>query len=90
MKEWVAKKNKDSLLKWLSSTNTERQMYGADGLFQLKKLGVPLSNNERKILKFVVKKRGKIYMCFGCSSSLEDIRAVTADFYKRHDDEDDD
>lgn len=64
--EWVKSKNKIELLNWLRSTNTEKQIYAVDGLFQLKKLGVKFSEDEVKLINYVCKKSGDIKTCSGC------------------------
>ncbi len=78
--EWVTNKNKTALLKWLKSTNTEKQIYAVDGLCQLKKAGTKLTNEEMKMINFVTKKSGTIYVCSGCIHSRDDIIRVTKKF----------
>lgn len=74
---WVAEKNKAELLKWLKSTNTEKQLYAVDGLLQLKKSGVKLTDDEEKIINFICNKNGTMHICSGCMHSLQNIRSVT-------------
>ena len=78
--KWVKRRNKVALLKWLKSTNTEKQIYAVEGLFQLKKAGVKFTNNEFKIIRFVINKRGDVHTCFGCNYDSESIRNVTSKF----------
>jgi hypothetical protein len=78
--EWVTNKNKTELLKWLKSTNTEKQIYAVDGLYQLKKVGTKLTSEEMKMINFVTKKSGTIYVCSGCIHSQDDIISVTKEF----------
>jgi hypothetical protein len=77
---WVAEKNKAELLKWLKSTNTEKQVYAVDGLLQLKKSGVKLTDEEVKIINFICSKNGTMYVCSGCIHSRQDISSVTKNF----------
>ncbi len=78
--DWVAAKNKTELLKWLKSTNTEKQVYAVDGLYQLKKVGVKLTEEEVKIINKVCNKKGTLYVCSGCIHSRQDISSVTKKF----------
>jgi hypothetical protein len=78
--QWVANKNKARLLKWLKSINTEKQIYAADGLFQLKKRGVKITDEELLILKYVTTKSGTVQVCSGCMRSQTDISTVTMEF----------
>lgn len=79
--EWVTTKNKTELLKWLNSTITEKQIYAVDGLYQLKKAGVKITNEELIILKFVRNKNGTFYHCSGSSSPIQtEIFTVTKEF----------
>ncbi|HEX8546817.1 MAG TPA: hypothetical protein VF691_07630, partial [Cytophagaceae bacterium] len=78
--KWVADKNKRELLKWLKSANTEKQIYAVDGLYQLEKVGLKLSEEEKKILAFVVNKSGTMNVCFGCMHTKEEIVSVTRKF----------
>jgi hypothetical protein len=78
--EWVADRNKSKLVEWLTSTNTEKQVYAVDGLLQLKKTGMKLSDDELKIMKFVIGKSGTIYTCSGCIHMHLNIEAVTKEF----------
>jgi hypothetical protein len=77
---WVAEKNKAELLKMLKSTNTEKQVYAVDGLLQLKKSGVKLTDEEKKIINFICSKNGTMYVCSGCIHSRQDISSVTKKF----------
>ncbi len=78
--EWVANKNKAELLKWLVSTNTEKQVYAVDGLYQLKKEGIRMTDEELKMVKFISKKSGEMYVCSGCLHSRQKISGVTKKF----------
>lgn len=77
---FVAKKNKNELLKWLQSTNTEKQVYAVDGLYQLKKLGIEMTGEELKTIRFIINKSGTMYVCSGCFHNREKIKSVTRKF----------
>lgn len=74
---WVVENNKAHLLTWLSSANTEKQVYAADGLLQLKKTGTSLSVDEMRVIDFIINKKGTMFVCSGCSHWHEDITEVT-------------
>lgn len=78
--KWIAKKNKKELIKWLKSTNSEKQVYAVDGLVQIKAHGVKLTNEEMGIINYVCNKKGTINFCSGCSFSRENIVDVTRKF----------
>lgn len=78
--EFVATKNKPELLKWLQSSNTEKQIYAVDGLYQLKKLGIKLTEEDLKMIKFVTGKKGTMHVCSGCIYSQEEISDVVKIF----------
>lgn len=75
--QWVVENNKANLLTWLSSANTEKQVYAADGLLQLKKTGTSLSVDEMRVINFIINKKGTMFVCSGCSHWHEDITEVT-------------
>lgn len=64
---FVTKKEKNSILKWLKSTNTEKQVYAVEGLLKLEKSGVNLNNTEVEIINYITHKKGTIRMCSGCT-----------------------
>jgi hypothetical protein len=78
--KWVKYNNKIELLNWLKSTNTEKQVYAVDGLFQLKKTGTKFTKEELKMIKFVINKRGTIYVCSGCIHHQDEISVVSKEF----------
>lgn len=73
----VKNQDKKSLLKWVQSTNTEKQVYGVDGLYQLKKQGIKFSEFEIGMINAVLEKKGTIQVCEGCIHSTEEISVVT-------------
>lgn len=82
--KWVTNKNKPELLKWLKSTNTEKQLYAAEGLYELRKLGVRITDEELLILKFVTTKSGTVHVCSGCINSQDEISTVAMEFKLLH------
>ena len=67
LNDFVTKKDKNSMLKWLKSANTEKQMYAVEGLLKLEKSGVNLSKTELEIINYIAHKKGTIRMCSGCT-----------------------
>lgn len=78
--KWILAKDKTELLKWLKSTNTEKQIYAVDGLLQLKLKGLKLTSEEIKVIKFVINKRGTMNICSGCTHYTGEIKNVTGVF----------
>jgi hypothetical protein len=77
---FVATKDKSSLLKWLQSTNVETQLYAIEGFYELKKSGYNIKDNELLFIKNVLKKKGTVRTCSGCIYSREEIKLVAKDF----------
>lgn len=80
MEEFVLNKDKKSLLNWLCSANTETQIYALDGLNQLKINGVTLTEQELKMINFVLTKKGTFHVCSGCFYSTPEINRITKRF----------
>ncbi len=76
----VKTKNKVELVKWIKSTNFEKQIYAVDGLYQLKENGTTYTIEELKLIKNVLDKKGTIFHCRGCVHSWTDVRMVTYKF----------
>ena len=72
----VQKRDRTSLMKWLQSTNTEAQIYAINGYFQLKELGLKITDEELKIIRYVMRKKGDIISCGGCMRSNEKISSA--------------
>jgi len=77
---FVQKQSRDSLLKWIQSTNTEKQMYAVDGLLQLEQKGIALNSLELKLIQKVLSKKGTIYTCFGCIYNSDKIERIKESF----------
>ena len=69
----VQTKNVKGLNSWLCSANTEKQVYGADGLFQLKRKGVKLTQEQQRIIQVIQNKNGDLKTCIGCIYLNADI-----------------
>ncbi len=78
--QFVKNGNKEELLKWLQSANSEKQVYAVDGLFQLCKKGAKLTEEELRMIAFVMHKNGRIRVCSGCLHSEDDIKTVLTKF----------
>lgn len=78
--QFVKNGNREELLKWLKSPNSEKQVYAVDGLFQLYKQGTKPTQEERDIIAFVRHKNGRIQVCHGCMHTKDDIKTVLAKF----------
>ena len=78
--DFVSKRNKAHLVKWLQSTNTEKQVYAVDGLYQLKKFGMKLTEDELKMIRFVTGKKGSLCVCGGCIVRNEEIHDALMEF----------
>lgn len=80
MDEWVNQKNKIEILKWLKSTNTEKQIYAVNGLIQLRNRGFQLSNEEIEIMRYIIQKKGTIITCGGSRRYTEKIKRICKTF----------
>lgn len=77
---WILNKNKMEILNWLKSTNLEKQIYAIDGLTELRKEGIELTDNELSIMKFVINKKGTIFTCSGGITAQKNIKEVTSKY----------
>ncbi|MDJ1483396.1 hypothetical protein QNI16_23050 [Cytophagaceae bacterium YF14B1] len=67
IRHFVKNKETDSLMVWLHSINTEKQLYALKGLSQLKKKDrLHLTAHEKKIIRFIKYKKGTVRYCKGC------------------------
>lgn len=78
--QFVKNGNREELLKWLKSPNSEKQVYAVDGLFQLYKQGTQPTQEELDIIAFVRHKNGRIQVCQGCLHTKNEIRSVLVKF----------
>lgn len=80
LNNFVDRKDKKSILKWLNSTNTEKQIYAVEGILKLKKIGIDLSKTELERIKYITHKKGTIRVCSGCMYSSKEISEVVKMF----------
>jgi hypothetical protein len=80
----VKNKNIQQLTMWLKSTNTEKQVYGIDGLFQLKKKGYKLTEEQIRLIKIIKNKKGSLNICNGCIYSSDNISNIVKNILGRH------
>ncbi|WP_106520701.1 hypothetical protein [Taibaiella chishuiensis] len=59
----IVHKDKAAILSWLQSANTERQLYGLDASYQLKRQGLPITRFEQDLIKKISAKKGTINSC---------------------------
>lgn len=76
LNEFVAKKDKESILKWLHSTNTEKQMFAVEGFLKLMKSGTKFSQQELDLFHNVTNKKGNVKVCHGCIYSTEEVSEI--------------
>jgi hypothetical protein len=76
----VTEKNKEELIKFLKSTNFEKQIYALDGLWQLKEIGFTYTTAELRIIRNVLRKKGTIFYCHGCPHSWSNVIIATYKF----------
>jgi len=77
---FVRNKDKKSLLKWLQSGNTEKQVYAVDGLWQLGRMGIKLTAQELKMVSFVKNTKSCVSTCSGCLSINWSVHDMTSKF----------
>jgi hypothetical protein len=82
LNDFVTKKDQNSILKWLKSANTEKQVYAVEGILKLKESGIKLSKSDLEIIKFIINKKGTMNVCHGCMYSSKEVREVTERIYK--------
>lgn len=69
-------KDKAAIVSWLHSPNTEKQLYAAYALKYLKKQGNKLDKKERRLIRYIMRKKGTIYSCSYCIYDTESIRSI--------------
>lgn len=76
LNEFVAKKDTVSILKWLQSTNTEKQIFAIEGFLKLMKSGTKFSQQELDLFHNVTNKKGNVKVCHGCIYSTEEVSEI--------------
>jgi hypothetical protein len=70
-----------SLTKWLQSTNTETQLYGVEGFYELKRQKhIRMPERILIMIKAIKNKKGYISVCSGCIFSSMSIKEALAEF----------
>jgi hypothetical protein len=64
IKNWVIKRDTVNLFTWLQSTNTEKQIYAVQGFNSLHFMGVKISDNAKRLISYIIKKKGAIKTCW--------------------------
>jgi len=80
MEKLVSERNAQSLEKWLCSETAEIQLYGMEGLYELKKKGYNLTIKQQKLIKIIKSKNGNLRTCSGCIYDQESIKGATSSF----------
>ena len=76
LNKFISEQNKDSIIRFIKSTSTEKQIYGVEGILKLKDYKIKLSKAELEILKYIINKNGTIKVCNGCIYSNKEIKEV--------------
>lgn len=72
----VSNNDSELLTTWLRSTNTEKQVYGIDGLYQLKEKGYKLTTEQIRLINIIKHKKGYLNICNGCVYSNGKITEI--------------
>jgi len=79
--KFVYAKDTKSLKQWLTSANTETQLYAYEGLETLQRSGVALSEEIKKMMMAVAQKKGGVRFCSGASISTVEISQVIKELH---------
>jgi hypothetical protein len=80
----VENKDVQLLTRWLRSTNAEKQVYGVDGLYQLKKKGYKLTAEQLRLIDIIKNKKGNLNICRGCIYSSAKISSIVRSILAGH------
>lgn len=70
MLAFVENKNTKNLTSWLRQISPELQAYAIDGLYQLQKRGIEISNANNQLVQHIKSRNTEIYHCSGCLYGL--------------------
>ena len=73
LNDFVAKKDKDSIIKWLQSTNSEKQIFAVEGFLKLMKSECKFNKQELALFHNVTNKKGTVKVCHGCIYSTQEV-----------------
>lgn len=76
----VATNDKNAIRAWLTSPNTEKQVFAVYGFVALKNKGLIITEEEKKIIQFIIGKQGTMLVCSGCFFMSSEIAKVTESF----------
>ncbi len=76
LNDFVAKKDKDSIIKWLQSTNSEKQIFAVEGFLKLMKSECKFNKQELALFHNVTNKKGTVKVCHGCIYSTEEVSEI--------------
>lgn len=81
--------NVDVIRQWLKSANAEKQLYAIRGYRILTNQGYDLTDEEKRIISIVEKKKGTVSTCSGCifmdrtfQDEVSDINSIPAEYLK--------
>jgi hypothetical protein len=80
IKEWVIKRDTANLFKWLQSTNTEKQLFAVQGFHSLHFMGVKISDETKRLISYIIKKKGNVKYCGSCEGGLTNISGIVKEF----------
>lgn len=72
----VEKRDAKTIHSWLRSPNTEKQLYGLQGVYALEQFGLEIPAQDAQIIKLIRQKKGSVYTCAGCFYSYDSIHKV--------------
>ena len=81
IRDWVKRKDSTNLLKWLQSTITEKQVFAVQGFNSLAQMGIRINPEIKRLIEYVLKKKGTINTCGVCDANRTTIASIAQSFY---------
>jgi hypothetical protein len=81
----IQKKDKKTLLKWLTSATAEVQLYAIDGILELSTKGLRFKADTYDLIKIISQKEGDVYTCSGCIHWNRPIQETAKAIFVKHD-----
>ncbi len=75
----LQEENIDVIRQWLKSANAEKQLYAIKGYRILVHQGYNLTDEEKKIISIVERKKGMVFTCSGCMYTDETFQNVVSE-----------
>jgi len=72
----VINKDLETLQLWLTSANTEKQIYALKGIKLLSKVGFKPNKKQEQIIDIIKNKEGYVYTCSGCIYFKDSVKSV--------------